>query len=116
MHRTPAERFEDQEIECALEEGQRIRVVGHSAFPVSAKGNDIHWLDTVKAMGRADVNNIPTLLDVRAPTLGLGERVEFGLSLDGCEPTSDGQTSGSAFVGRDSSWRKTIPREPFPST
>jgi len=27
--------------------------------------------------------------DVRAPTLSLGERVEFGLSLDGCEPTSD---------------------------
>src|SRR4029079_11468758 len=56
VHRAPAERFEDQEIECALEEGQGIRVVGHSAFPVSAKGNDIHWLDIVKAMGRADVN------------------------------------------------------------
>ena len=39
--------------------------------------------------GARDLDRESSEVRVRAPTLSLGVRVELGLSLDGCELTSD---------------------------
>ena len=49
VHRAPAQCFEDEEVEGALEERQRV--VRHSSFPVSAKGNMRSAAQGVKANG-----------------------------------------------------------------
>ena len=42
VHGAPAERFENEEVERALEEGQCLVGRRHSSYPVSAKGNNGH--------------------------------------------------------------------------